>query len=332
VAVQTVVVRPQVGGLLRTVRFREGQEVARGDVLFEIDPRPYQQALARSEAMLAKDSALSAQAAEDEKKAEGLVGKGVAAKEQLDVARANALALESQVKADTAQVEADQLNLSNCTILSPISGRTGDVMTDVGNVVQAGSTPLVTINQMAPIDVSFSLPEKDLPDVKRYSQGKPLAVQAAIPGSDAAPLAGRLVFIDNAVDSATGTFLLKAAFDNRDRSLWPGQYVNVVLTLTVQEDATVVPAQALQSGQNGQFVFVVKQDKTVESRPVSVALTYDGGVAISQGLSPGEVVVTDGQLLLVPGARVSVKGGPAGEAAGKSAPQGGAGSAQKGAQ
>jgi multidrug efflux system membrane fusion protein len=157
-------------------------------------------------------------------------------------------------------------------------------------------------------------------------------VQAAIPGSDAAPLAGRLVFIDNAVDSATGTFLLKAAFDNRDRSLWPGQYVNVVLTLTVQEDATVVPAQALQSGQNGQFVFVVKQDKTVESRPVSVALTYDGGVAISQGLSPGEVVVTDGQLLLVPGARVSVKGGPAGEAAGKSAPQGGAGSAQKGAQ
>jgi multidrug efflux system membrane fusion protein len=279
-------------------------------VLFKIDPRPYQEALNKSEAMLAKDKALAEQAVSDEQKYAELLKKSFASQEQYDQSRANADSLQNQVKADEAQANNDRLQLEYCTIVSPISGRTGNLMLDAGNVVQANSTELVAINQIAPIEVSFSLPEQNLPDVQKYAAAGSLKATAIIPQDGERPIEGALSFIDNQVDSATGTFMLKARFPNQDRRLWPGQYVNVVLTITVQSQATVIPSQAVQAGQNGQFVFVVKPDQTVETRPVSVAGTVGDEVAIARGIQPGETVVTDGQLFLTPGATVQIKAPP----------------------
>lgn len=310
---QSAAVKPQVEGQLVSVLFTPGQEVRMGDALFKIDPRSYQAALDKSEAMLAKDQALEALAANDEAKTRSLVQGGFATTEQLDTAHANAVSLQSQLKADEAQVEYDRLQLAYCTITAPISGRTGALQVDVGNIVSANSTVLVTINQISPIYVSFSVPEQSLAELKRYAAGGAVKIAATIPGDGARPLEGRLVFIDNAVDSSTGTFLLKGSFDNREGRLWPGQYANLVLTLATQRDATVIPTQALQSGQNGQFVFVVKADRTVEMRPVAVARTIGAEAAIADGLKAGETVVTDGQLLLVPGMAVDIRA-PVGQA------------------
>ena len=294
VAIQSVTVKPQVSGQLQQVFFREGQEVRKGDVLFKIDPLPYQETLNKSEATLAKDKALADQAVSDEQKYAELLKKNFASQEQYDQYHSNAVSLQNQVKADEAQVNNDRLQLDYCTIASPISGRSGNLMVDAGNVVQAGSTALVAINQIAPIEVSFSLPEQNLPDVQKYSAAGSLKATAIIPQDEQRPIEGALSFIDNQVDSATGTFMLKARFPNLDRRLWPGQYVNLVLTITVQREATVIPSQAVQSGQSGQFVFVVKPDQTVETRPVTVAGTVGDEVAIAKGIQPGETVVTDG--------------------------------------
>jgi multidrug efflux system membrane fusion protein len=308
VAIQSVTVKPQVSGQLQQVFFKEGQEVRKGDVLFKIDPRPYQEALNKSEAVLAKDEALAEQAVSDEQKYAELLKKNFASREQYDQYRANAASFENQVKADEAQANNDRLQLEYCTIASPIGGRTGNLMIDAGNVVQASSTALVTINQIAPIEVSFSLPEQSLPDVQKYAAAGSLKATALIPQEGERPIEGALSFIDNQVDSSTGTFMLKARFPNLDRRLWPGQYVNVVLTITVQRQATVIPSQAVQAGQSGQFVFVVKPDQTVESRPVTVAGTVGDEVAIAKGIQPGETVVTDGQLFLTPGVTVQIRG------------------------
>jgi multidrug efflux system membrane fusion protein len=308
VAMQSVTVKPQVSGQLQQVLFKEGQEVRKGDVLFKIDPLPYQETLNKSEATLAKDKALADQAVSDEQKYAELLKKNFASQEQYDQYHSNAVSLQNQVKADEAQANNDRLQLDYCTIVSPISGRTGNLMVDAGNVVQAGSTALVAINQIAPIEVSFSLPEQNLPDVQKYAAAGSLKAMAIIPQDEQRPIEGSLSFVDNQVDSATGTFMLKARFPNLDRRLWPGQYVNLVLTITVQQQATVIPSQAVQAGQNGQFVFVVKPDQTVESRPVTVAGTVGDEVAIAKGIQPGETVVTDGQLLLTPGATVQIKG------------------------
>jgi len=308
VAIQSVTVKPQVSGQLQQVLFKEGQEVRKGDVLFKIDPLPYQETLNKSEATLAKDKALADQAVSDEQKYAELLKKNFASQEQYDQFHSNAVSLQNQVKADEAQVNNDRLQLDYCTIASPISGRTGNLLVDAGNVVQAGSTALVAINQIAPIEVSFSLPEQNLPDVQKYAAAGSLKAMAIIPQDEQRPIEGALSFIDNQVDSATGTFMLKARFPNQDRRLWPGQYVNLVLTIAVQQQATVIPSQAVQAGQNGQFVFVVKPDQTVETRPVTVAGTMGEEVAIAKGIQPGETVVTDGQLLLTPGATVQIKG------------------------
>jgi multidrug efflux system membrane fusion protein len=308
VAMQSVTVRPQVSGQLQQVLFKEGQEVRKGDVLFKIDPQPYQEALNKSQATLAKDRALADQAVSDEKKDAELLKQNFVTQEQYDQSRANADSLQNQVKADEAQVNNDRLQLDYCTIASPISGRTGSLLVDAGNVVQAGSTALITINQIAPIEVSFSLPEQNLEDVQKHSAAGSLKAAAIIPQDEQHPIEGSLSFIDNQVDSATGTFMLKARFPNQDRRLWPGQFVNVVLTIAVERQATVIPTQAVQSGQNGQFVFVVKPDQTVETRPVTIGGTLGDEVAIAKGVQPGETVVTEGQLFLTPGATVQIKG------------------------
>ncbi|HET7839717.1 MAG TPA: efflux RND transporter periplasmic adaptor subunit, partial [Rectinemataceae bacterium] len=304
---QTAAVKPQVQGQLESVLFTPGQDVKAGAELFRIDPRAYEAALGKSEAILAKDQALETLARSDEAKTAELVKTGYDTQEQLDTAHANAQALKSQVDADRAQVDNDRLQLAYCTITAPISGRTGALQVDVGNIVSANSTVLVTINRLSPIYVSFSVPEGALAEVKRFSGTAGLRVQARVPGDGAAALEGRLVFIDNAVDSSTGTVLLKASFDNADGRLWPGQYANLMLTLNTERNATVIPTQALQTGQGGQFVFVVKGDRTVEMRPVTVARTIGSEAAIAAGLRPGETVVTDGQLLLVPGAPVEIR-------------------------
>ncbi len=304
---ETVAIKPQVTGQLVEVAFKEGQEVKKGQVLFRIDPRPYQDALNKSRSMLARDQAQAAQAEQDETRTAALVAQKLAPQEQLDTAHSNTVSLQAAVKADEAQVESDQLGLTYCSVGSPIDGRTGDLQVDVGNIVQANTTVLVTINRISPIFVSFSLPEQNLSDVKRYMAAGGLKVQAVLPGEESAPVTGTLTFIDNTVDSATGTFALKGTFSNADRRLWPGQYVNVILTVTTQANAIVVPTVALQSGQNGQFVFVVKPDRTVEMRPVTLDRQVGSLASLSAGVKPGETVVTDGQLLLVPGATVDVK-------------------------
>ena len=304
---ETVAIKPQVNGQLVDVAFKEGQEVRKGQVLFRIDPRPYEDALNKSRSMLARDQAQAAQAEQDEQRTQSLVDQKLAPQEQLDTAHSNTLSLQAAMKADAAQVESDQLQLTYCTIISPIDGRTGDLQVDVGNIVQANTSVLVTINRLAPIFVGFSLPEQNLSDVKRYMAAGDLKIQATITGEEATPINGTLTFIDNTVDSASGTFALKGTFANADRRLWPGQYVNVTLTVTTQKDAIVVPTAALQSGQNGQFVFVVKADRTVEMRPVTVSRQVGPVSVVSAGVKPDETVVTDGQLLLVPGATADVK-------------------------
>ena len=313
VAFETVAMKPQVTGQLVAVAFKEGQEVRTGQVLFRIDPRPYEDALNKSRSMLAQAQAQAAQAVQDEQRTQQLVDQKLAPQEQLDTAHSNTISLQAAVKADEAQVESDQLQLTYCTIVSPVDGRTGTLQVDVGNIVQANTTVLVTINRLSPIYVSFSLPEQNLSDVKRYMAGGGLKIQAAVPGQESTPVTGALTFIDNTVDSTTGTFALKGTFGNPDRRLWPGQYVNVTLTLTTQADAIVVPTVAVQTGQNGPFVFVVKPDHTVEMRPVTVTREVGSLAAISEGVKPGETIVTDGQILLVPGAAVDIKAATAQE-------------------
>jgi multidrug efflux system membrane fusion protein len=216
--------------------------------------------------------------------------------------QSNADALDAAVLADQAAVENARVQLVYCTIYSPIDGHTGPLLIHQGNMIKANDTPfLVSINQVQPIYTTFTVPEQNLADIKRFSNQGKLRVQAFIPNDTRGPASGWLSFIDNTVDQATGTIKLKAEFVNADRRLWPGQFVDVVLTLAQQPNAIVVPSQAIQNGQTGQFVFVIKPDMTVEARPVTIDRSTDGQAVISKGLAAGEQVVTDGQLRLVPG-------------------------------
>ena len=301
-----VSVRALVAGEILKVHFREGQEVHTGDLLFSIDPRPYQAALAQAEATLARDKAMWANADTDVRRYADLVKKDYVTQQQYDSVKANAEATTATVRADQAAVERARLDLSYCTIRSPIDGRTGSVMVQVGNLVKPNDVTLVTINQVAPIYVVFSVPEKDLPEIRRrLAQGK-LSVSAEEPASGRSISQGELTFLDNAVDRTTGTIALKATFSNADNLLWPGEFVNAVLTLATEQNAVVAPASAVQTGQQGTFAYVVKSDKTVESRAVKVARQAPEGAVIETGLAPGETVVTDGQLRLSPGARIEV--------------------------
>lgn len=309
--ITSVAVRAQAGGELVGVHFREGQDVKKGDLLLTIDARPYQSALAQSEAALARDRAQARNAAADARRYEGLVKKDYVTQEQYDQVSANADALAATVRADEAAVENARLQLSYCTIVSPMAGRTGSLLVQPGNIVKPNDAPLVTINQISPIYVVFSAPEQQIPEIRRRQSRGRLRVEAET-ATEGRPLSrGELTFMDNAVDRATGTISLKATFPNTDRALWPGEFVMAVLTLEDEPNAVVAPTSAVQTGQQGTYAYVVKGDNTAELRPVTVGPALAQEVVIKSGLSAGERVVTDGQLRLLPGSRVEIKEQPA---------------------
>jgi multidrug efflux system membrane fusion protein len=310
-AFSTVAVRAQITGELTSVTFKEGDDVAKGQVLFTLDRRPLEATLRQAEANLARDLAQAANARSQSQRYEDLANRGIATKEQLETARTSATALEATVGADRAAVESARVQLQYATIAAPLTGRTGALMVHAGNLVRANdTTPLVVINQVSPINVTFAIPESRLAEFKRYMAQGSLAIEARAPNDPAGASRGRIGFVDNQVDPTTGTIRVKGAFANTDRRLWPGQFVNVVVTLTTDPAALVVPNAAVQTGQQGQYVFVVKPDQTAELRTVTVVRSEGGESVIREGLTAGETVVTDGQIRLVPGSRVSIKPGP----------------------
>ena len=306
---ETVAVKAQAGGRIEQVRFAEGQDVRKGDLLFQIDPRPYRAALAQAQGGLARDLAQAQNSAAQATRAAELTAAGILSQQDHDQALATAAAQKASAAADAAAVESARLSLGYTQVRAPISGRTGSVLVHVGNVVGAGdATPLVVINRIDPIYVTFAVPERRLAGLRAARARGALQVEAAIAGDTQPVKGGRLTFIDNQVDSATGTIKLKAAFDKPAGRLWPGQFVNARLTLGVQPGATVVPAAAVQTGQGGSYVFVMKADKTVEQRPVQSRAASDAATAvIDEGVRPGETVVVDGQLGLTTGTPVQVK-------------------------
>ena len=311
-AYSTVSVKTMVSGQILKVRFTEGQDVRRGEPIFEIDPAPYEAALKLAQATLAKDTALKENAEREVRRYAALIEKDLVPRQQYDQIVSSAAALEATVKADAAAVDNARVQLGYCFIRSPIDGRTGSLLVQEGNVVKANDAALVTINQIAPIRVSFAVPEQNLAAVRKYQAAHTLTVEAVPQDGTARPSSGELSFIGNAVDPATGTIQLKGTFRNADRRLWPGQFVNVVLTLARRLGAVVVPALAVQTGQQGQYVYVAGPDLTVEVRDVTTGDTFDGGTIIEKGVQAGEKVVTDGQLRLIPGARVEARQGPEG--------------------
>jgi multidrug efflux system membrane fusion protein len=306
-ASESVIVRTQISGELTTVSFREGQDVQRGALLFKIDPRSYQAALRKAEALLARDRGIMNNAKKDYQRYSQLVKDGIVTQEQAEGYRTTAEAAAAEVAADMAAVDSAREQLAYCTITAPISGRLGERAVDRGNVVKANDTILVTINKIAPIYASFTIPERDLPEVKRRMAGGRIAVEAEVSGTVGIKETGVLSFIDNAVDATTGTIRLKAAFANTNKQLWPGQFVTIAIVMGIKDNAVVVPSQAIQTGQSGQFVFVVKPDTTAEIRPVVSGPVFQEVTVIEQGLQPGEQVVIDGQMRVVPGGKVEIK-------------------------
>jgi multidrug efflux system membrane fusion protein len=303
-----VAVKSQVTGVLNQAHFKEGQDVKKGQLLFTIDPRPFEAALKQAEANLARDTAQVRNLREQVRRYAELVEKQYVSREQYDQIKANADAAEAVVDADKAAVENAKVQLSYCYIYSPVNGRVGSLLVYEGNLVRVNDgNPLVVINQINPINVSFAVPEQHLADLKRHMAGGKLHVAATFQSDENRPEQGILAFVDNAVDRSTGTIKLKAEFANSERRLWPGQFVNVALTLATQSDAVVVPSEAIQVGPEGQQVFVVKEDQRVEMRLVTVGRTQEGMAVVAKGLEPGEIVVREGQFLLGPGSRVEIK-------------------------
>ncbi len=308
-AFSTVAVRAQVTGEMKAVNFQPGDDVEAGQVLFTLDPRPLEAALNQAEANLQRDSAQAANAKVIAQRMEDLVERGVGTREQRDTARTTAAALDAVVGANTAAVENARVQLQYATIRAPIAGRTGALMVHAGNLVRANDQmALVVINQVSPIYVSFGVPEALLSDLRRYMAQRELEVHATPPNDQGPAAAGRITFVDNQVDQTTGTIRIKATFSNSNRNLWPGQFVNVTIRLATDPQAIVVPSVSVQAGPEGQYVYVVKNDQTVEMRKVTVKRTAGAETILQEGVTVGETIVTDGQLRLVPGSRISVKG------------------------
>jgi multidrug efflux system membrane fusion protein len=317
-AYNTISVKAMINGEIIAVHFKEGQYVNKGDLLYKIDPRPYEAALRQAQANLARDTAQAKKAREDVKRYKYLIQEELVPVKDYDQIIANDEALDATLKADAAFVETNRLQLEYTSIRSPISGIAGNILVNTGNVVKANDVPLVTVNQVNPIYVTFAVPEKTLSEIKKRMAAGKLQVQAVIPGQEKNPETGVLAFVDNAVDKTTGTIKLKGTFENKNRILWPGQFVSVTLYLYLQSDAVVVPSQAVQSGQMGQFVYVLKEDQTAEVRPVVIARTYENDSIVEAGLKPGEQVLTDGLLMVKPGAKVQIKESPGAQKSGAS--------------
>ena len=324
-----VQIKSQVAGQLASVEFTEGQNVAQGDLLFRIDPKPYEEALrqaeadaardraqvTQSEASLARDKAQADYADTDAARSDQLVKEGLASRSQYDQSKSSAAvaretahatqagidAAKATLQADQAAIAAAQLNLGYCRIAAPIGGRAGNLLVHPGNLVKVNDAALVVIHQIEPIFVDFSVPERQLATVRRLSEGRKLPVRALVEGDASHTAEGYLSVIDNTVDATTGTIHLKATFDNHDRLLWPGQFVTVALTLDTIANAVVIPTEAIQAGQAGTFVYVVKANQTVEMRPVTPGAAVNGKTVIEKGVAAGETVVTDGLMMLAPG-------------------------------
>jgi multidrug efflux system membrane fusion protein len=320
-SISTVQVRSQVTGRLSDVHFSEGQEVEAGQPLFTLDPQPFQVVLDQANAILQRDTAQATNAQAQADRYKTLFDKGLVPREQYETQLTSANALKATMAADDAAIAAARLNLQYSKISAPVSGRTGALLAHKGDLIQAnGSTPLVVVNQLAPIYVAFSVPGKFLDEIRRAQRATPLKVTARVTGSDtdeAGPETGRLTFIDNAVDPQTGTIKLKGTFANADRSLWPGEFLDVALVLRTEPNAIVVPSVAVQASQQGPYVFVVDGEQKAQMRPVTVSQIEGDESVIASGLRAGEVVVTDGQLRLVPGARVANRAPARGSASGE---------------
>jgi len=302
----SVAVKARVDGQIVSAHFKEGEEVRQGAVLFEIDSRPFAASLKQAQANLGKDKALLDRAVEQEKRYKDLLAKNFISPDAYEQVRTNMETAAATVRGDEAALENARLSLEYCTIRSPVTGYAGRIQIQQGNLVKANdANPLVTINQVVPIYVTFSVPEQNLADIRKYQAAGELKVQSGFANAARAPVGGKLSFIDNTADVTTGTIKLKAEFPNTDKGLWPGQFVNVVLTLYEQSDAVVAPSSAVQNGPNGQYVFVVKPDMTVELRNIKIARAEGDDTVVASGLAPGEQVVTVGQLRLAPGTKVN---------------------------
>lgn len=306
-ASESVTIRTQISGELTKVAFREGEDIQKGALLFQLDPRIYKAVIRKTEATLARNRVIMTNACKDYERYSQLVKEGIVTHEQAEGYRTRAESATADVAADQAAVEAAQEQLAYCTINSPISGRLGALTVDRGNVVKANDTQLVTINRITPVHATFTIPEKQLPELRRHLAAGKVMIEAELPGAPGATEKGLLTFIDNTVDTTTGTIRLKGLFDNAKKQLWPGQFVNLSIMMAMKKNAPVVPSQAIQTGQKGQFVFVVKADSTAELRPVVTGAVQQGMTVIENGLQPGEQVVIDGQMRVIPGGKVDVK-------------------------
>ena len=307
-AYSSIAIKSQVTGILNAVHFTEGQDVNEGDLLLSIDPRPSEADLKAAQANLAKNEVQLKNAEKEVARQKDLLGKGFAAQGDYDTSVTVAETFRAAVGADKAAVENAMLQLEYCSIRSPVTGHIGSLLVNRGNLVKLNDISVATIKQIVPVYVSFSVSQQYLPDIQEYMSVGKLEVIVTIPSDKQQKVQGFLSFVDNAVDTGTGTIRLRATFTNETRSLWPGQFVNVNLVLTNEPNAIIVGSAAVQTSQTGQFVYVVKPDQTVELRPVTVKRTINNHTVL-EGVRPGETVVTDGQLRLAPGVKVQIKNG-----------------------
>jgi membrane fusion protein, multidrug efflux system len=303
----TVQVKSMVSAQIEKVGFTQGQDVKKGQLLFSLDKRSFQADLSKAQGTLARDKASAENARVEARRYAALLKEGVVAQQQYDQMQSQAAQMEATVEADQAAVEAAKVSLQYTNIYSPVDGRAGDVLVHEGNLVKANDVPLVVINQVQPIYVEFNLPEQSLAEVKKYMATNKPVIEAQFPNSSDVIAKGSLSFIDNTVDRQTGTIALKGTFANADRKLWPGQFVNVAMQLTTLNNVVTIPSQAVQSGQQGTYVLIVKPDKTAEARPVTLDFDMNGKSVIKSGVNAGEVVITDGQMRVAPGTKVDAR-------------------------